>query len=99
MAETRGSTFVMQSDDEQTLTFSAFILGLASTTLIHLGAAAHPESGTTTVDLALARQSIDALIMLREKTRGNLNVDEEQLFTSVLTDLRMRFVEKSSTPR
>jgi hypothetical protein len=99
MAETRGSTFVMQSEDEGSLTFSAFILGLASTTLIHLGVAAHPESGAIGVDLELARQSIDALNMLREKTRGNLDGDEERLFTSILTDLRMRFVEKSSTPR
>jgi hypothetical protein len=50
------------------------------------------------VDLQLARQSIDVLTLLREKTRGNLTVEEEQLFTSVLTDLRMRFVEKSGAP-
>ena len=99
MAETRGSTFVMQTEDAPGLSFSAFVLGLASTTLIHLGAAAHPESGSMTVDLELARQSIDVLVMLREKTRGNLSADEEQLFASVLTDLRMRFVEKSSAVR
>jgi hypothetical protein len=47
----------------------------------------------------LARQSIDVLTLLREKTRGNLTPDEEQLFSSVLTDLRMRFVEKSAPPK
>lgn len=98
MAETRGNTFVMAAQSEA-LSFSAFILGLASTALVHLGATPHPETNTLTVDLVLARQSIDALNMLREKTRGNLSAEEEQLFTSVLTDLRMRFVDKSSSPR
>ena len=44
-------------------------------------------------DLALARQSLELLSMLREKTRGNLTAEEEKLFESLLTDLRLRFVE------
>jgi hypothetical protein len=65
--------------------------------LIHLGVHQNPETGKITVDLTLARQSIDVLALLREKTRGNLSSEEEQLFTSVLSDLRLRFVEKSNT--
>jgi hypothetical protein len=97
MGETRGNTFVMgdTAAAASTLSFSAFVLGLASTALIHLGATPNPETGAVAMDLPLARQSIDVLTLLREKTRGNLSADEEQLFTSVLTDLRMRFVEKS----
>jgi hypothetical protein len=98
MTETRGNTFVMANESD-TLSFSAFILGLASTALVHLGATPHPESNTLVIDLVLARQSIDVLTLLREKTRGNLTPDEEQLFSSVLTDLRMRFVEKSAPPK
>jgi Domain of unknown function (DUF1844) len=98
MAETRGDTFVFSNQTEG-LTFSAFVLGLASSALIHLGVAPNPETGDTTVELVLARQSIDVLSLLREKTRGNLTAEEEQLFASVLTDLRMRFVEKSSPSR
>jgi hypothetical protein len=56
----------------------------------------HPELGAVTVDLTLARQSIDVLTMLREKTRGNLSSEEEQLFASILSDLQLRFVEKSN---
>ncbi len=99
MAETRGDTFVLSDQTDEGLTFSAFVLGLASSALIHLGVAPNPETGAVTVELSLARQSIDVLSLLREKTRGNLSADEEQLFTSVLTDLRMRFVEKSSPQR
>ncbi|HEY1089157.1 MAG TPA: DUF1844 domain-containing protein [Archangium sp.] len=95
MSAKTGETFTMAADDGQ-LSFSAFVLGLASSALIHLGAHENPETGTMTVDLVLARQSIDVLAMLREKTRGNLTADEEHLFNSVLADLRLRFVEKSN---
>lgn len=95
MGETAGQTFTM-SDPEAQLSFSAFVLGLASTALIHLGVHVDPESGKTVLDLTLARQSIDVLAMLREKTRGNLSAEEEQLFASILSDLQLRFVEKSS---
>lgn len=95
MAETTGETFTMRPNDGQ-LSFSAFVLGLASSAMISLGAQEHPETGTVTIDLVLARQSIDVLAMLREKTRGNLTADEEHLFSSVLADLRLRFVEQSA---
>lgn len=95
MAPTTGETFTMQSSGES-LTFSAFVLGLASSALIHLGVHQNPETGAITVDLTLARQSIDVLALLREKTRGNLSSEEESLFSSVLSDLRLRFVEKSN---
>lgn len=98
MAEKTGETFTMRADDGQ-LSFSAFVLGLASSALIHLGAQENPETGGVTVDLVLARQSIDVLAMLREKTRGNLSADEEHLFNSVLADLRLRFVEKSTAQK
>ena len=96
MALTTGESFTMQPSDEQ-LTFSAFVLGLASSALIHLGVHQNPETGKITIDLTLARQSIDVLALLREKTRGNLSTEEEQLFSSVLSDLKLRFVEKSNT--
>ena len=75
------------------INFSAFIFGLASTTLIHLGAAPHPETGKPSVDLTLAQQSLALLDMLREKTRGNLDGTEERLFANILTELRLRFVD------
>ena len=77
------------------INFTAFILGLASTTLIHLGAAPHPEVGQPAVDLTLAKQSLALLEMLQEKTKGNLATDEERLFANLLTDLRLRFVDLS----
>jgi hypothetical protein len=94
--EKQGETFVMkQAPAEQPIAFTTFVLGLASTALIHLGATPHPESGTSRPDLVLARQSLELLSLLREKTRGNLTREEEKLFDEVLTDLRIRFVEAS----
>lgn len=87
-----GDNFTMK---EEQLTFSAFVLGLASSALIHLGVQENPETGALSVDLPLARQSIDVLTLLREKTRGNLTAEEEQLFGSILSDLQLRFIAKS----
>ncbi len=77
------------------LEFNTFLLGLASTALIHLGESPHPESGKTERNLVLARQSLDLLSLLRDKTRGNLTAEEEKFFDNLLADLRFRFVEAS----
>jgi hypothetical protein len=75
--------------------FATFILSLSHSALMHLGEAPHPETGTVERDLTLARQTIDLIAMLEEKTRGNLVGDEERLVGQILFDLRMRFVEQS----
>lgn len=79
--------------------FSTFILSLSHSALMHLGEAPDPESGQIEKNLALARQTIDLIAVLDEKTKGNLTGDEERLIGQILFDLRMRFVELSKTPR
>jgi hypothetical protein len=92
--KTRGESFVMQGEVEKgQVDFTAFLFGLASTVMIHLGSTPHPETGKVKRDLSLARETLDLLGMLREKTRGNLNVDEERVFEKLLADLRLQFVE------
>ena len=101
MDEKRGETFVMRGERETPassaapIDFNTLVLGLASTALIHLGETAHPETKKTELNLDLARQSMDLLGMLRDKTRGNLTPEEEKFFDSILADLRLRFVEAS----
>jgi hypothetical protein len=76
--------------------FYTFVLSLGSSAFVHLGDAPHPETGTPAPpDLFLAHQTIDILAMLREKTKGNLTPEEEKFLDALLTDLRIRFVEKS----
>lgn len=76
--------------------FSTFIFSLSSSALVHLGEIPEPNTQEKRVDLPMAKQIIDTLGMLEEKTRGNLENDEERLLKSVLYDLRLRFVQKSS---
>jgi hypothetical protein len=97
-SERRGETFVMQGAPEGESTpiqFNTFLLGMASSVLIHLGESPHPEGGKQEKNLVLARQSLDLLSLLREKTRGNLTLQEEKFFEDLLADLRLRFVEAS----
>jgi hypothetical protein len=94
----RGDSFVIQSPPAGSgrIDFTAFLLGLASSALIHMGATAHPDTGRVERDEALARQSLDLLAMLQEKTRGNLSPEEERFFAALLTDLRLKFIGASA---
>ena len=87
----------MSTDSLPSIDFSTLVVSLSQTALVHLGEATHPETGNKqpSRDLPLARQTIDLLGVLQEKTKGNLTGDEERLLDQVLYDLRMRFVEVS----
>ena len=74
--------------------FSTFVLSLGTTALYQMGAVPDPATGErTTPDALVAKQTIDTLAMLRDKTRGNLDDDERSLIDSLLYELKMRFVE------
>ena len=75
--------------------FSTFILSLRHSALVHLGDAPDLDGDAPGRDLALARQTIDLLAILQEKTRNNLTGEEERLVDQALYDLRVRFVEVS----
>ncbi|MDP9035839.1 MAG: DUF1844 domain-containing protein [Myxococcota bacterium] len=79
------------------LDFATFVLSLSHSALVHLGEAPDPDTGRSEMNLPLARQTIDLISMLEEKTRGNLTGDEERLVGQILFDLRMRFVELSKS--
>ena len=69
-----------------------FLLSLSTSILIQLGEVQDPMTNQIEKDLSNAKQTIDLLGMLREKTKGNLTPDEEKLFENLLYDLRMRYV-------
>ena len=77
------------------VTFSTFVLSLASSALMHLGEVPDPETGRTVRNEALARNAIDLLTMLDDKTRNGLTPDESKLMRDVLYELRMKFVAHS----
>ena len=70
--------------------FNTFVLSLSTSALMHLGKL--PSGEEQTINLALAKQSIDCIALLEEKTKGNLTGEEERLISEVLYDLRLRFV-------
>lgn len=75
--------------------FNTFVLSLSSTALVHLGAAPAElfDGSPPPANLPLAKQTIDLIAMLEEKTHGNLTGEEERLLSTVLYDLRMRYVQ------
>jgi hypothetical protein len=78
------------------LSFTAFVLSLASTAAIHFGDLPDPISGERAeLNLDGAAQMIEILALLEQKTRGNLTAEERQVLEQVLYELRMRFVEAS----
>lgn len=79
---------------DQQLTFTGFVLSLASTAAIHFGDMPDPATGQRAEpNLDGAGQMIDILALLEEKTRGNLTDDERRLLEQLLYELRLRFVE------
>ena len=82
------------------MTFTAFVLSLATSAAVHFGDLDDGEAGKLAeANLPAARQMIDILALLQEKTRGNLTQDEGDLLEQVLYELRLRFVEKQEPPK
>lgn len=73
--------------------FMTFVLSLASTVQMHLGLFPNPATSKVEVSLEYAKQTIDILGMLREKTKGNLDENEDKLLEHLLFELRMQYVE------
>lgn len=72
--------------------FSNFILSLGTSAVLHFGEFPDPSSGTQEQNLPMAKHTIDILNMLRDKTSGNLEAEEEKLLSDLLYQLRMKYV-------
>jgi Domain of unknown function (DUF1844) len=82
------------TEPQPQLSFTAFVLSLASTAAIHFGDMPDPISGETAeINLEGAAQMIEILSLLEVKTRGNLTAEEREMLNQVLYELRMRFVQ------
>lgn len=77
--------------------FATFLLSLGMSARIHMGSVPDPLSGKTEQNLEIARQNIDLLLVLRDKTRGNLNPDEAAMMERLLADVQMEFVKISKS--
>jgi len=75
------------------INFSTFVISLSTQALMHLGEIANPISEKVEIDVPVAKQMIDILAMLKDKSRGNLNASEDRLMEDILFDLRMKYFE------
>ena len=76
------------------INFATFIFSLNHSVLVHLGVMEDPSTGKKVKNLPLAKQTIDILGMLEEKTKGNLSEDEEKMLKNILYDLRMIYIKQ-----
>jgi hypothetical protein len=75
--------------------FSTFVLSINSSALVQLGLIDEPGGGPKTKNLPMAKQTIDLLALLEEKTKGNLTGDEENILKNILYELRMLYVKET----
>jgi len=83
-----------QAGSAPEINFSSFVLSLSTSVLYHFGEVPDPITNKKQRNLMLAKQTIDILGILKEKTAGNLTREEESLLTNLLYDLRMRYVNE-----
>lgn len=75
--------------------FSEFIVNLSTSAFLSLGQIPNPLTGRPELDLPAAASIIDILEMLREKTRGNLDLEERGILEKTLTQLKLLYVQVS----
>src|SRR5205807_1793508 len=96
----KGEGFVMKESAPQEtaphqIDFATLVLSFATSSLMNMGLAPDPQTNQVQKNLPLAQQNIDILLVLRDKTKGNLSPDENELLESLLREVQLRFVEIS----
>ncbi len=82
------------NNDFPRLDFATFVLSLSATVLMCLGEAPDPESNQIIQNLPAAKQTIDLLGLLENKTQGNLTCEEQHVLKDILFELRMKYIQK-----
>jgi len=83
-----------QEQDYPAVNFTNFVLSLSTSALFHFGDFPDSEEGAPQKNLSAAKQTIDILDMINEKTKGNLDKNESSLIQGVLYELKMRYVKE-----
>jgi Domain of unknown function (DUF1844) len=91
VAEKNDKSFVPQAVDLSTL-----IMGFSTAALHYMGQAPLTGKNTPLPNLDLAKQNIDIINLIQEKTKGNCTIEEDALIRQVLSDLMLRFVEATA---
>lgn len=86
MQETKDNQEKMQAS------LSILIMSIAQSAVMAMGLSPDPQTGQVHKDKEMARFNIDLLLVLKQKTKGNLNQDETQFLDNLISDLQMKFV-------
>ena len=78
------------------LNFATFVFSLGTSAMYHFGDFPDPVTKKAERNLEAAKQTIDILGILKDKTKGNLSDDEDRLLESLLYELRMRYVRETA---
>jgi hypothetical protein len=104
-AEPQSATATRQMEEEEDeelsqdpASFVNFVNSLAVYVAVALGLMPNPQSGLRSTDLEMAKHWIDVLGMLQQKTRGNLNAQEQHFIEGLLAEMRMHFLSLTSAP-
>ncbi len=100
----KGNGFIMEDTPDESnqqaagkagfqVDFSSFILSLYSSALVQLGKVEDPTTGKKEKNIVFAKQTIDIIAVLKDKTKGNLDTEEEKLMNTLLQELRIAYVE------
>lgn len=100
-----GDGFIMKEKEEENsknvhidkIDFSTLVLSFATQAMINLGMTEDPTTKKQEKNLLAAQQNIDILNLLRDKTKGNLTKDENELLSNILTHLKLTYVEVSKS--
>ena len=87
------------SDDKILMNFSNIILSYAVNATIHLGLSPDPATGQISIDLNRAKDLIDILDVLKDKTQGNLTKDEEKIMSETLSNLKNLYIKSLDTSK
>jgi len=87
------------SDTPDQINFETFVLSVGTAAMMALGEIENPITKKKEADIGAARQNIDILEILLEKTKGNLNEREEKVLSSVLYETRVKFVDQSKASK
>jgi|GEM_PF-633745 len=74
-------------------TLSLLFMSIASNAMMAMGLTADPQNSKSEIDKNMARFNIDLLVLLKEKTKNNLNTEETNLIEEILQDLQIKFVQ------
>jgi hypothetical protein len=96
-SESETASDVSQEETLAPIDFSTFVMSLATSAMVNLGRMPGPDGEQANANMPAAKQIIDILGILEQKTKGNLSDSENKLLTSLLTDLRIQYVEASKS--